>query len=134
MSLYGRANRLATSLPTTSRSMPRRTCRASSARSASTSWTRCRAPPRARCSASSCARCPRGNSSVLVRLAALAAVLAFGPDVFAADENKAVLWPDVKVGDQWVYRRIDHWHNAPIGTYEMRVTFVGTDGIQVINS
>src|SRR5687767_4156688 len=44
-------------------STPPRACRATSARSACTSWTPCRAPPPARCSASSCGRCQPDKNS-----------------------------------------------------------------------
>lgn len=41
--------------------------------------------------------------------------------------------PEVKVGDRWIYRRVDLWTNHETTRYEMVVSFSGPAAIHVVN-
>jgi hypothetical protein len=61
----------------------------------------------------------------------LALLLTF--PVFGAERPDApVPRPHVKVGDRWIYNKIDLWTNRVTSTYDDRVTFVGPDLILTI--
>lgn len=54
------------------------------------------------------------------------------PDPAAAQGEKPVAKPDVKVGDRWVYRRTDRRVKPPTFVYEARVTFVDSRAIHTV--
>ena len=60
---------------------------------------------------------------------AVAAVLVLLPLAAAAQVPR----PDVKVGDTWIYRRMDYDANRPRGIYTMRVVFAQRGVIQVVS-
>ena len=61
-------------------------------------------------------------------LAAIVYWCAF-PGLCDAQSEGLVAKPEVAAGDRWVYRRMDHWTNAAVETYELRVTFAQKDVI-----
>lgn len=67
--------------------------------------------------------------------AALAALFAFCAafgGLAHAQGQTPVARPEVKVGDRWTYRRVDHWTDRVLGHYELRVTFAGDKAILAV--
>jgi hypothetical protein len=52
----------------------------------------------------------------------------------ARAQDAPVVVPQVKAGDRWVYRRLDHTKRRPPETYRLVVTFAGNDAIQAVMS
>jgi hypothetical protein len=65
-------------------------------------------------------------------LAAVLSCIAIG--AIAAEGDAPILWPEIKAGDRWTYRRIDLSENRLAGRYELKVTFVGLNGIQAVGT
>jgi hypothetical protein len=68
-----------------------------------------------------------------MRLLIIAALIAaVAPVPCAAQSDAPVARPEVKVGDQWTYRRMDYWKNRTTSTYQLRVTFANGKSILAV--
>jgi hypothetical protein len=62
----------------------------------------------------------------------LSLVLGCAALAVCAAESDPVLWPEVKAGDTWTYRRMDYFTNRPDGLLRETVSFANEQAIQTV--